>query len=502
MFEVIVQAILVLMVLLLTILYFYLRRQYDYWKDRGIPYEKPTFLVGNLGRLLRISMFDFMLNLTKKHKTDYFGIFLGWKPVLVINSRKLAKKVLVKDFEHFQNRYSFPGHADDPLGALNLFTVKNPMWGTMRNELAPMFTSSRLKKLAELMNINSGELVRRIQADYIDNNKPVDMKELFSMYTSDTVAYTVFGLRVSVLKDLTSPLWFITQHMVRWTFWRGFEFSMIFFVPAVAAIMKLKFFSEPATNYVKKLFWDVVEERKKTNNPSNQDLLHLMLQLKENLKLPVGSDKELADNLMLAQAAVFILGSIETSSTTLSYCLHELAYHPQVQEKLYKEVSEAMEQTGKDILEFNDLLELRYLTACVKETLRKFPTLAFLDRVCNRTYQLTDDVTIEKGTPVYINVHAIQRNEKYYPEPEEWKPERFVDSSTDNDNHDFTFLPFGEGPRFCIGKRYGMLQVRAAIAQMVMKYRFEPKDPYNVETDPYSVILGPKGGGKIKFVLR
>lgn len=73
-----------------------------------------------------------------------------------------------------------------------------------------------------------------------------------------------------------------------------------------------------------------------------------------------------------------------------------------------------------------------------------------MDRVCNKAYQLTENLTIEPGTPVYVNVVAIHHNEDYYPEPEEWKPERFI-NSTDSDNHDFTFLPFGEGPRFCIG---------------------------------------------------
>lgn len=86
----------------------------------------------------------------------------------------------------------------------------------------------------------------------------------------------------------------------------------------------------------------------------------------------------------------------------------------------------------------------------ILETLRKYPALAFLDRVCNETYKLNDKVTIEKNTPVYINVIAIHFNEEYYPEPHEWRPERFG-ITTENDNHDFTFLPFGEGPRFCIG---------------------------------------------------
>lgn len=125
MFGVIIQWLLLFLVLCLTILYFYLRSNYGYWKCRGVPYEKPTMLFGNIGGLMRRSSWDIMYDLMKKHKDkDYVGIFLGWKPTLMINSKELAKNVLVKDFDYFQNRYTFPGHQDDPLGSLNLFTVK------------------------------------------------------------------------------------------------------------------------------------------------------------------------------------------------------------------------------------------------------------------------------------------------------------------------------------------------------------------------------------------
>lgn len=83
--------------------------------------------------------------------------------------------------------------------------------------------------------------------------------------------------------------------------------------------------------------------------------------------------------------------------------------------------------------------------------MRKYPPFAHLDRICNQDYKLNENVTIEKGTPVFINVLAIQHDKKVYPKPEKWWPER-MEGSSDNDNLNFTFLPFGEGPRFCIGK--------------------------------------------------
>nr|DAB41820.1 TPA_inf: cytochrome P450 CYP332A13 [Depressaria pastinacella] len=499
--DVIIQCVLAVAIFCLILIRWHLSRIYNYWEKRGIPYEKPFLIFGNLQFLMRKSVWDFFYELRKKHSTDYVGIFLGWKPALVVQTSELAKKILQKDVAHFQDRFLYADHSD-PLGSLNLFTVKNPIWSDMRHELSPMFTSLRLKTMTELMNINAQQLVKKIKRDYVENNKTVNLKELFSMYTSDTVAYSVFGLRVSVLSDQLSPLWYITNHMVKWTFWRGLEFSMIFLLPAVAKLLRLKFFSAAATEYIKKLFWDVVENRKNTEKTNSKDLVNHLLKLKENFKLPADVNSEFADNLMLAQAGVFILGSIETSSTVLSYCLHELAYHPEEQKKLYNEINDALTRSGKDILQYEDLMELKYLSSCIYETLRKYPTLGYLDRICNEDYKLNDEVTIEKGVPVLVNVLALHYDESVYPEPQEWRPER-ISASSDSDNLHYTFLPFGEGPRFCIGKRYGMMQIRAALAQLVHKFKVEPGPvPYYVISDPYSVILAPKNGGSVKFIPR
>lgn len=82
--------------------------------------------------------------------------------------------------------------------------------------------------------------------------------------------------------------------------------------------------------------------------------------------------------------------------------------------------------------------------------MRKYPPVAYIDRICNQRYKLNESLTIEKGTPVFINVLAIHYDSNIFPEPEKWLPER-MNCSSDSDNLNFTFLPFGEGPRFCIG---------------------------------------------------
>lgn len=85
------------------------------------------------------------------------------------------------------------------------------------------------------------------------------------------------------------------------------------------------------------------------------------------------------------------------------------------------------------------------------ETLRKHPPVPYLDRECTSTYKLNDNVTVVKGTPVFVNVMALHYDPKVFPDPEEWKPDRMYNVA-ESDNLQFSFLPFGDGPHFCIGK--------------------------------------------------
>lgn len=120
-----IQTILAVLVLGVSLFYLYLRRSYAYWKNRGVPYEQPQILLGNLSFVMRKSVWEYFLGLRQKYSTnDYVGIFLGWKPTLVVQTPELARRILTKDFDYFQNRFIRSSYSTDPLGALNLFTVK------------------------------------------------------------------------------------------------------------------------------------------------------------------------------------------------------------------------------------------------------------------------------------------------------------------------------------------------------------------------------------------
>jgi cytochrome P450 family 6 len=119
-----------------------------------------------------------------------------------------------------------------------------------------------------------------------------------------------------------------------------------------------------------------------------------------------------------------------------------------------------------------------------------------LIRVANERYEVPNGrVTLEKGMSVFVPVYAIHKDANYYPNPEEFDPERFSPEETKK-RHPYTFLPFGEGPRSCIGIRFGQLQTKFGLAVLLSKYQFRVNEKTRepIELEPLSVLMAPKGG--------
>nr|CAD7423587.1 unnamed protein product [Timema monikensis] len=198
------------------------------------------------------------------------------------------------------------------------------------------------------------------------------------------------------------------------------------------------------------------------------------------------SIEELTDEDVVAQAAIFFTAGFESTSITTSFALYELALFPSIQWRLRAEIGAVLARHGGNIT-YQSVNEMTYLNMVIKETLRMYPTLPFLDRNCVRDYVLPGtDIVIEENTPVFIPVLGIQRDPKYFPRPDHFDPERFSD-----DNKKFltpyTYLPFGEGPHMCIGKRFGMISAMTTLVHLLARFEVSP-----CEATPVPMVLSPK----------
>lgn len=198
------------------------------------------------------------------------------------------------------------------------------------------------------------------------------------------------------------------------------------------------------------------------------DFLQLMINSQNsNIK---ESHKALSDLEIVAQSVIFIFAGYETTSSALSFALYLLATHPDVQKKLQDEIDAAL--PNKALPTYDALVQMECLDMVVNETLRLYPIAGRLERVCKTDVEV-NGVLIPKGTVVIVPTYALHKDPKYWPEPEEFRPERFSKKNQDNINP-YTYLPFGDGPRNCIGMRFALMNMKIALVSILQNFSFQP----------------------------
>lgn len=210
---------------------------------------------------------------------------------------------------------------------------------------------------------------------------------------------------------------------------------------------------------------------------------------------------------VVAQAFVFFIAAFETSSSTMALCLYELAKNQDAQRKAQKEIDELMRGDRSKEVSYDLMMELKYLESCIDETLRKYPPAPFLIRECTKSYLIPKtNLIIEKGTPIIISSFGLHRDPEIFDDPLTFRPERFLQSSTgEGKAAGLFYLPFGDGPRICIGMRMGKLTTKLGLFLLLSNFNFEfvgklPKD--ELTFSPKQFVLTLKNEMNLRVTLR
>ncbi|XP_024874731.1 probable cytochrome P450 6a13, partial [Temnothorax curvispinosus] len=187
--------------------------------------------------------------------------------------------------------------------------------------------------------------------------------------------------------------------------------------------------------------------------------MNLLIQLME--KGYVDDDKKTTD----------VTSGFETSTATATFALYELAHHRDIQDKVHKEIDETL---TKHDLTYDAMNEMPYLTKVINETLRKYPPLPMLNHICTKNINLpTTNIHLPKGTSIFIPILRLHWDPSIYPDSDKFDPERF-NADEKARMHPYAYLPFGEGPRICIGARFGHVQTKVGLVSLLFKYKFKP----------------------------
>ncbi|XP_013173695.1 PREDICTED: cytochrome P450 6k1-like [Papilio xuthus] len=457
-----------------ALLYTRWRRLKMYWSQRGVPSHPPIPLLGNIHLLQKYNATILLKRAHSLYKSPYVGIWLFCKPALIVNCPQAAHRILIKDAANFKQRF-VRSPANDAVGSKNIFTLQEPYWSMLRRKLSSLFTSTKIKNLYGLIKCKTNDLVLRINNDMSAKNQ-VNLKQLFSDYTTDIIGAVTLGAEGQATLTGESILRKFTLILLKFDLLRKLTWIVLFFdaniIDNYLWFLKAKAFPNSTIAFFRKIYRSVLNSKggyeADITNPHS--LLDTLRKLKQDQVL---KNIEISEDMIIAQLIIFLQAGFDTTANALTFCMYELAFDQTIQDKLFKEVSEGRPVTGDDYLHTNDICNLSYLDSVINETLRKYSQLGWIDRMAARSYQVNENLTIHAGTPVLINSIGMRYDPLVYPEPDKFIPERFL---TDDGlvKKSFGFLPFGAGPRNCIGQRFAMLNLRHAIASVILKYRLQP----------------------------
>ncbi|XP_026740677.1 cytochrome P450 6B2-like [Trichoplusia ni] len=505
-----------LLTVLISLLYYISQRKFGYWEKRNVPYVKPLPLLGNYAKYMLQKQYpgQMLQELCKRFPDrSYFGAFFGTEPVLVVNSPEVVKDVFTKDFYYFNGR-EISDHVENEIITRNLFFASGDKWKVVRQNLTALFSSSKMKKMFYLLEKCNHSLEDMLTYETSKNNV-IEARDLGARYTMDCICSCAFGVDSMVMgKETNNVFKTMAEQIFEASNTRGLKMILRAAWPSLFYGMKMQLFPSTIDEFFSKLLKGVFESRNHKPSPRN-DFVDLVLTFKneENLigdsisNSKTGKDTKIKlkvdDDLLVAQCILFFAAGFETSATTISFTLFELAKNPAVQEKVIAEIDEYVARQ-KNKLEYECVNDLPYLDAAVYETLRMYPIFGILTREVMDDYQFADGVKVEKGLRVHIPVYHFHFNPDYFRDPEEYKPERFLPENK-KDLKPYTFFPYGEGPRICIGSRFAKMQVMAGLITILKEYRVELGEdmPKSLNLDARTILIAPREQGlNIKFIRR
>lgn len=401
------------------------------------------------------------------------------RPLYVLRDPEVIKQMAVKDFEYFEDHRPFIDEKIDVLFGNSLFMLKGEKWRDMRATLSPAFTGSKMRLMFDLVTDCGYQMAEYFKKEAAAGKlQDHEMKELFSRYANDVIASAAFGFTVNSFENKENEFFTTGKKLLNFTS-IGSVVKMILtrLFPWVMKALDISVVDASASRYFKSLVLEAMEYRHK-NNIVRPDMINIMMKLRagnnaeavlqeltdaresvgfatveESSIGKVTVKRQWSDTDLVAQCFLFFLAGFDTSSTAISFTAHELALNTEVQDKLYAEIVETNAQLNGKKLTYDEIQKMKYMDMVVTEGLRYWPPAPVTDRVCIKDYEYNDGemhFKMEKGLALWIPIHALHHDPQYFPNPSKFDPERFSEENKANIVPG-TYLPFGIGPRNCIG---------------------------------------------------
>jgi enediyne biosynthesis protein E7 len=403
---------------------------------------------------------------------DAVRISAGPKTLYFFNHPDHAKRVLADNSANYHKGIGLI-QARRALGD-GLLTSEGELWRKQRKVIQPVFQNKRIAGQAGVIAEEAEKLVARLRAH--EGGEPVDVVREMTGLTLGVLGRTLLNA------DLT-PFGSIGQSFEAVQDQAMFEMVSMSMVPMWVPLPHQVRFRR-ARRELQRIVEQLVAER--TGGAGGVDgddvLSRLIVSTREEADPEVGRER------MRDELVTLLLAGHETTASTLGWALHLLDENPWARERLH---AEAVEVLGDRVPVYEDLHRLRYTAMVVEETMRLYPPVWILTRLS----QAEDEVGgyhVPAGADVLICPYTLHRHPAYWPAPDRFDPERF-DPDKSADRPRYAYIPFGAGPRFCVGNHLGMMEATFVLAMVARDLRLAKVPGYKAVPQPM-LSLRVRGG--------
>ncbi|XP_042040738.1 cytochrome P450 736A117-like [Salvia splendens] len=423
------------------------------------PSPSSLPIIGNihqLGKLPHRSLWK----LSQKHGPLMLLRF-GPKPVLVVSSADVARQIIKthdlafadKPVMEYLNRIFYDGNdvISLPYG---------DRWRKLRNIiLHELLNSSRVRSFGSIREEETSLLMARIE-ELSAASEPVNLTRMLAAASNALITRAAFGKKYSETEHGKMFLEFVEEASGM------FEFSLRDSFPWLGWIDRLNGRDAAVDRLVEKRdasLDSIIQDHLQSSDASRDNIMGILL---GNYK---GDIPGVSIDLMSIKGVILDIftGGTETTTTAVIWLMTELIRHPTVMKKLQDEIRGTMK--GKHHVTDDDLQEMPYMKAVIKELIRLHPPLPIFSRVARDHVNLMG-YEVAPSTLVLINAWAIGQDPAYWEEPEKFMPERFLDSSIDFKGHDFHLIPFGSGRRICPGYGFATAAIGHMVANLMLRF--------------------------------
>jgi cytochrome P450 len=390
------------------------------------------------------------------------------------------ERVLVRDSDRFRKHEGSNDELKEILGT-GLLTSEGETWRRQREAIQPAFYMDHIRTYADIMVSRTRATTERWTA-----GDPVDVREEMTRLTLEILVESMFGgseagtasnnasgegndPRAGI--DLEARGIYDAVEAFQKPFQPRYQ-PVTFFAPDWAPVPFLQR-AEQALDHIDEQIYDIVAQRRAGRDADRDDLLSMLLD----------ADAAMDDEQVRDEMVTFLFAGHETTALTLTYCLDLLSRTPRVARRFHAELDETL--SGQPTVE--DAFELSYTKHLVKEAMRLYPPAHEVRREPVEDVEI-GGYTVPEGSLLVLPTWVLHRDDRYWDDPEAFRPERFEGEA---DRPDFSYFPFGGGPRHCIGHRFAMTEAQLVLATIGRNWWLDRE--YDDLDLSAAVTLQPKG---------